>query len=400
MAKELVLTQVKKKKAEFNLVGKAKIGDFTYKMDVESSKSDWVYNSLSLSVDCGKNNGSIYAECMGGYGSKRENKLYVHGKKENENGKVVDDFNNNYQIAWEDRLDEDILNEVGDMCFFKAGLEKDENGKTITRNFVSEYDFIEYVQAHLEDGATIKVKGDLQYSVYNEVVQIKKKIKSIFLLNVEEDKFKASFTQTLLLDSEAVGKLDKETMTIPVTARVVDYVKEYDGKLAKRMLPLTKVFEIPVTKEEVEGVLVFKKQFKAKKKTVTSLTVEGIFTKGNAKTVEVTIDDLDSDTRDLIKAGYLDLDECLGQVAFVNGGGKQKEQIYIKRPHMVTVEVGEKKSIKVDRVEEIYTEDDLDISLILADVEGSNPIEEAIDEEDAEDEISEDLDNDDWMKDL
>ena len=309
MAKERILTPVKKGKADFNLVGKVKINDFTFKMEVESQKSDWVYNQLGLSVDCGKEHGSIYAENMGGYGTSRSNICRVHGKKEKEDGRKVDDFDNKYEIAWEDRLDEDLFEEVGDLCFLTAGVEKDEAGKTISKRFISGYDFIEYLQANLEDGMVVNVKGVIKYSVYNDVVQMKKEIKSIFLSAAEEEKYKATFIQTLLLDSEAVGKLDKETMSVPIEACVVDYVKEYDGKLAKRSLPLRKEFEVPVTKETIEKVKVLLKQFKAKKKTVTALTVEGIFSKGNIKTVEVTVNDLDAETRELIEAGYLNADE-------------------------------------------------------------------------------------------
>lgn len=402
MAKEIVLTPVKKGKAEFNLVGRVKINDYTFKMDVESSKSDWVYNQMGLSVDCGKEYGSIFSECMGGYGSERDNKCYVHGKKENENGKVVDDFDNRYEIAWDDRLDDDLLEEVGDMCFITAGIEKDESGKTITRKYLSEYDFIEYLQAHLEDGMVVNVKGNITYSIYNGNVQMKKTIKSIFLSNAEEDKFKATFTQTLLLDSDAVGKLDKEELMIPVEAYIVDYIKEYDGKLAKRMLPLRKTFEVPVSKETSEKVGVLLKHFKAKKKTITMLTVDGIFTKGNVQTKEVTIDDLDEETKELIEAGWLDKDEILAQHAFVNGGGKQKEKMYIKKPHMAVVDNGGNKGLKIDKIDEMYTEDDLNLNLILADVPKSN--NSAVDEEqgvdDKEEEQTEDLENEDWMKDF
>ena len=67
------------------LVGEAKINaDYTYKLDERSEKSDWVYNSLNLGVDCGDVCGTVYAELMGGYGAERDNVVYVHGKEETE----------------------------------------------------------------------------------------------------------------------------------------------------------------------------------------------------------------------------------------------------------------------------------------------------------------------------
>ena len=67
----------------FNLVGEVKLNDYTFKLDEKSEKSDWVYNALNLGVDCGEKHGTVYAELMGGYGSERQNAVYVHGKDEN-----------------------------------------------------------------------------------------------------------------------------------------------------------------------------------------------------------------------------------------------------------------------------------------------------------------------------
>ena len=337
MAKKIELTPLKKGAAQFNLVGKAKIGDFTFKMDCESQKSDWVYNSLNLGVECGEF-GTIYAESMGGYGSERQNKIYVHGKKTNEQGKEGDDFKNTYEIDWEDRKNEDILSEVGDMVFFKAGLEVGEDGKVITKKFISEYDFIEYIEQHLKDSTVVNVKGSLVYSLYNENVQLKKKITSIFLSKAEEKDFKATFTQTLLLEDGAVGKVDRETYLIPITAKVIDYVKEYDGKLAKRNLPLTKVFNIKVSKEKLESIKKFLKHFAAKKKTVTRLTVEGYFTKAAVQTTEVSESDIPEDIMELIELGYMEKEEVLNKMAFKNGGGKSPELVMISKPAMKFIE--------------------------------------------------------------
>ena len=54
MSKEKELTRINKGIANFNLVGRAKVSDFTCKRDVESSKSDWIYNQLNLGIECGE----------------------------------------------------------------------------------------------------------------------------------------------------------------------------------------------------------------------------------------------------------------------------------------------------------------------------------------------------------
>ena len=163
MAKEI--NQVLRGTSTFNLVGKAIVNQYTFKMDAESQKSDWVYNQMQLKVKT--NEGDIQAEMMGGYGSARKNQVYVHGTKVNDNGKTVDDFKNSFVIDWEDRFDEEILEKVGERCFINVGIEKDENGKVVYKKFLSEYDAIQYIESGLKDGDVVNVKGDLSYQMYN-----------------------------------------------------------------------------------------------------------------------------------------------------------------------------------------------------------------------------------------
>lgn len=400
MAKKRELTPIKKGKAEFILTGKAKLGDYTYKMNIESQKSDWIYNSLNLGVDCGQEYGLIYGEAMGGYGAERENILYVHGKKTDDNGKEIDDFKNGYTIAWEDRHDEEVLEEIGEMSFLTAKLEKLEDGKIATKKFLSEYDFIEYIQDHLEDGDTVVVKGLLEYSIYNDVVQMKRKIKSISLTKAEEKDFKAEFTQTLLVEDGAVGKVDKETYLIPVEAKVVDYVKEFNGKLAKRMLPLAKEFKVKVNKENADKMSKMLKHFKAKKNTVTKITVNGYFTKAAAPTVEVTEADIPEDIMELIEIGALDKEDVLGKIAFKNGAGKIPEIVIIKTPAMKFIEGDGQQIPTLDKEAEAYHVDDLDINLILEDAEELEDVEkedQEIEESEDEKETEVDDDDDNWL---
>ena len=110
--------------ANFNLIGKPVIGDYTFKIDERSTKSNWVYNSLNLGVDCGERFGTVYAEMLGGYGEDRENVIYAHGK--NEDGS--DNFDEQIIVPWEDRDNENVLENIGEMSFITVGLEKTNKG--------------------------------------------------------------------------------------------------------------------------------------------------------------------------------------------------------------------------------------------------------------------------------
>lgn len=407
MAKEIQLNKLKKGASSFNLIGEAKIKDFTFKLDIESQKSDWLYNQMNLGIDCGEN-GIIYADMMGGYGTERQNQLYVHGTKENENGRKQDDFQTKFTIDWEDRFDEEVLKTIGDMCFITVGIEKDENGKTVYKKFLSEYDAIQYINDNLKDGTIVNVKGNLTYSLYNDTVQAQKKITSICLSKAEQDQFKATFTQMLLLDKDSVGKVDKETLTIPIYAKVLDYVKEFDKKIVKTTLPLAKTFNIKVTKEDADKVKKLLKFFKAKPKTITSLVIDGVFSRGEVNTTTITEDDIPDDIKDLIELGYVDKKEVLNKIALANGGGNKPEQMIITSPH-IKMEGDEVKTPTIERITEAYTEDDLNIALILQTLnieEKSEDIsaEKDIDKEEvmnkAIEEIEDDSEDDNWLENL
>ena len=137
--------------SRFTLVGEANVNDFTFKMNQTSDKSDWVWNQINLRVDCGEKHGKVDCELMNGYGSERDNVIYVHGK----NADGTDDFSNSYTIAWEDRFDEDILKDIGSLCFIRVGLEKTDKEKTFYKDFLTGYDAIEYMNEYC--GTDVKI---------------------------------------------------------------------------------------------------------------------------------------------------------------------------------------------------------------------------------------------------
>lgn len=368
MAKEINQLQMGQK--SFNLVGKANVTQYTFSLEQESQKSDWISNRMNLKVDAG-NCGGIKAEMFGGYGSTRDNVVYVHGKKDD--GK--DDFKNPFTIVWEDRFDEEILKTVGDKCFITVGLEKGEDDKVIYKKFISQYDAIKYIKEHLKDGDVVNVKGDIKYQLYNDKLTVKKEITSIALSNAKEEDFKATFTQTLLVESDGIGKPDKETRTLPITAYVVDFSNEFDGKQIIRMvngkkkkgtnIPMVKEFDFKIG-EDVEKAKRMVKYFKAKSRKVTEITVEGIFKQGGGlETQQVTIDDIPEDIRELIELGLYDEKEILDKQAFANGGNKAPEEMLILRPRVNMVGDDNNKTPQIAYESDKYNEDDLFIANVL-----------------------------------
>ena len=340
--------------SSFNLIGKPVINDYTFKIDEKSEKSNWVYNALNLGVDCGEAHGTVYAELMSGYSEENENRIYAHGKKDDGS----DDFEKQVIVDWNDRFDEDVLEEIGDLSFITVGLEKTSEGKTFYKKFLSAYDAIAYIKEHLSENMVVNVRGNLKYSEYNNNVQVRKNITSIALSKVDDpSKYKATFTQSILIDKDSASlkadNIDKDKGVMFVDARVLDYVKEVNGIEVRGQYPYRKRFEFALNLEnEKQCKTIYEKLFKVKK-GITQVTFDGEFVEGGA-VVTVTLDDLPDDIRDLVEMGvYTEEEAC----AKCTANGNRERRMVLKKPSIKLV--GEDKVPVVQKFEERFTEDDL-----------------------------------------
>lgn len=391
------MAKVKEKKAldkkgwiqSFTLVGKAALGKFTFNIDAHSEKSDYIYSRMLLNVDCGEKYGLVQSQLMGGYSISNPYPLYVHGKKTDEKtGREVDDFDNIYTIDWEDRLDESILEDVGNLCFIRIGIERDKEGNIVEKKFLSDYDATNYLSDTLKDGTEIKVKGQLKYSIYNDAIQVTKQINSIFL-KTDKDTPIAMFTQTMLLNKDSVGKLDKDKMVYPIVGMILEKFKEYNGNdltdggsvKGGKFVPLRKVFDYEVDPDNKEKAdLVISKVFKVKK-NITMLTCEGIFVEGGA-TVQATEADIPADIKELIDLGAYSMEEALAKCS--ENKGKERRMI-LKRPFLRMVGEEGSKTLQIQKFEDKYSDEDLMLDYLIKH------------EKPKKEEPSDDLDDDSWM---
>lgn len=389
----------------FTLVGKAALGEFTFNIDAHSKKSDYIYSRMLLNVDCGEKYGLVQSQLMGGYSINNPCPVYVHGKKIDEKtGREVDDFDNPYTIDWEDRLDESILEDVGNLCFIRIGIERDKDGNIAEKKFLSDYDAVNYLSDTLKDGTEIKVKGQLKYSIYNDAIQVTKQINSIFL-KTDKDTPIAMFTQTMLLNKDSVGKLDKDKMVYPIVGMILEKFKEYNGNdltdggsvKGGKFVPLRKVFDYEVDPDNKEKAdLVISKVFKVKK-NITMLTCEGIFIEGGA-TVQATEADIPADIKELIDLGAYSMEEALAKCS--ENKGKERRMI-LKRPFLRMVGEEGSKTLQIQKFEDKYSDEDLMLDYLIKHEEPEEeededevPFEE---EKPKREEPSDDLDDDSWM---
>lgn len=374
----------------FNLIGTPKISeDYTFKIDEKSEKSKWVYNSMNLGIDCGERFGVVYAEMMGGYSEENENKIYAHGKKDDGS----DDFEAQIIVDWEDRFSDDVLEKIGDLSFITVGLEKTNEGKTFYKKFLSAYDAIAYIKEHLTEDMVVNVKGNLKYSSYNDTVQVRKNITSIVLSKVDDpSKYKATFTQSVLIDKDSASlkNIDKDKGVMFVDAKVLDYLKEYNGVEVKGQFPYNKQFEFAMDFSNKDACTkIMNKLFKVKK-GVTQITFEGEFIEGGA-VVTATYDDLPDDIKDLVDMGVYELEDACAKCT-ANGG--RERRMVLKKP-MIKL-VGDDKTPVIQKFEERYTDDDLVLDYLYKNKGETNEDKAPFDT----DEVESDADDMSWLNDL
>ena len=346
--------------SNFTLIGKPKISDdYTFKIDEKSTNSNWVYNSLNLGIDCGERYGVIYAEMMGGYSEENENKVFAHGKKDDGS----DDFDKQIIVDWDDRFDDDVLEEIGDLSFITVGLEKTDKGSTFYKKFLSAYDAIAYIKEHLNEDMVVNVKGNLKYSTYNDNTQVRKNITSIVLSKVDDAaNYKATFTQTILIDKDSASlkadNIDKDKGVMYVNARVLDYVKEVNGIEVKGQYPYPKRFEFAMDfSNEAACKKIMEKLFKVKK-DVTQITFEGEFVEGGA-VVTATWDDIPDDIKEFVEMGIFTEEEALAKCT---ANGNRERRMVLKKPQIKLV--GDDKTPVIQKFEQRYTEDDLTLDYL------------------------------------
>lgn len=356
MAKSKERKALKKGKAAFTLIGKAKVTDKTFNLD-NSYDSGWTDNQMYLGVDCGNGN-MVYGEMRGGFYPDDDNILKGFSKDEKDNeGK-----SKQVEIAWEDRFDEELLDTIADTSFITVGVEKDVKGKTVYKKFLSAYDAVEYLNEHLEDGMIVNVKGNIGYSEYEDNVTVKKEITSIVLSKLEDETdFKATFTQTILLGFDSIGKKDPEKNTIALNGYVVDYVGKLkiDGKKVeiKKNITYPKTFEVAINDNPEITAKMLQKFFKVKKKgSINVLTVMGNLIEG-AAIVNITDDDIPDDIKELIEMGLYSEEEAKAKCAV--GGNNRERRMVILKPDIAYVGQDDERKPTVAFEEAKYEDTDL-----------------------------------------
>ena len=355
MAKTKERKALKKGKAAFNLIGRVKVTDKTFNLD-NSYDSGWTDNSMYVGVDCGNGN-TVYAEMRSGFFPDKDNVIRAYSKDEKDDaGK-----SKSVEIAWEDRLDESLYDSISDSSFLTVGVEKDVKDKTVYKKFLTAYDAVEYLNEHLEDGMIVNVKGTIGYNEYEGNVSTKKEITSIVLSKIDDEAdFKATFSQTILVDSKSIGKKNDDKGTMELAAYVVDYVgkPKINGEKieVKKNVTYPKTFEVAINENPEITDKMLQRFFKPKKGKITEITVTGNLVEGGS-TVNITEDDIPDDIKELIEMGLYSEEEAEKKIAV--GNGNRERRMIIVKPDITYVGTGDDRKPTVAFEDGKYDEDDL-----------------------------------------
>lgn len=323
MANE-VMNELKKGASSFKLIGKMVITPTTFKMESKSS-SGYISNKLYVGVNCGKGN-TVYAQMFGGY-SDNASKLYLHGKQADPNNarRDIDDYSNQFEIAWNDRFNIDVLNECGPSCFIQIALEKDTDGNLQTQKFLSPYDAIRYIKdvtdkmsTEEKDKLVVNISGSIEYRYYEGKVNYQKTINSIKLADVTEDNYTASFTQTIFVDKDCIGKADMERKVLPLNVKVAEYVGKYKGEEIKETVPLEVEMELDATAKIAPWLA---NNIKKSSGYAKAIILGNFVESGSTEAFDITT--LPAEVQQLIEDGVLNKEDVQRTVA----AGNQRQQI-------------------------------------------------------------------------
>jgi hypothetical protein len=164
-----------------------------------------------------------------------------------------------------------------------------------------------------------------------------------------------------LVDSIDKNEIDKERGLVYINARVLDYVKEINGKDISGQYPFSKVFEFYTDlNDKKKFAAVMSKLFKPKK-NIRQVTFNGLFVEGGA-TVTTTYEDVPDDVKELVDIGVYTEEEA---IAACSTGGSRERHMVLTKPYIKNTD-----GTSIPQIfDDVYTEDDLSFNVDTDDTE-------------------------------
>ena len=399
----------------FEMVGKISLGKETEKFKPYSEHkydSGWVKRRIMFNAICGDNRHLLTVDAGSFADGHGDVVTFSKGSVDDSGNKVK---GKSLKIPFKDRLTSPKLAEVAEFKKFIFDLEKPnrryklekaaekvKEGTSLTdeelkelgiesemdindaldksnkkrHEFISEWDFVEFIKKVIDSGKysdkKFYIKGNANYSYSDNKKRVYESYvpQRIYLADDDADEYSTA-TIKMIFNADSLDEMSVEEKG---KYYVNGYMFEYDSN-RKSNIPVPVTVTIPVahedadekTKKKVEAI---KRKFTVDDDTYKELGVEVNMLNG-AQRVEITDDMLTDEQREDLECGLITLDDIRADL----GGSVYGERIQEYQFKKIA------RGYSRGRVDTVYTEDDMTIKPIEADLpDGSEDLFEDDDE--------------------
>lgn len=228
-------------------------------------------------------------------GKKREMLSMTFGVKESDSNmafveafdsvqetiKTMDSNNEKFDVAWEDRFDKEIINQVASYRKYIVDLGEDHGGR---QEFITVYDMIKHLQEHLPSyEGRVVVTGQFTRDWYGkkEMYFSKFRIQNVFAA-LEERKSRLMITADLFYNKDSFDDSDyDENKKITLDCYIEQYINKDEGR---KFVPIQVVFsgaKYDMENERHKKLLEYKmKYIKVKNKDMVHIPWEMVLLRG------------------------------------------------------------------------------------------------------------------------
>lgn len=315
--------------SNFEITGRVKLNDDSFGQLTASKNSPYKYVNTRFGLEISEGI-TVWVQLMDGYHTGNSEQIMRLDK----NGEKL-------YIPWEERNNQDYVDQVRSFDLFRAGLKNsEEDGRIISEKFVSGVDLNTYLYENMSEGMKVTVRGEVEYNEYNGDINRNYSVQAVYLAeDYEKDgktvhtENKAIMRQTYLVTEDTPPRKWKkeleETERLILSVKVPQYVGKRNGKEVRKTLPLPQAIVLRLTEslDLSKAEKVVNRLFKVDKDTVRELVLINDIVEGYEQ-AQGEVEN-NAELQELIDEGIMSEDEVKKQVTI---RGNRISEVAYKQP--------------------------------------------------------------------
>jgi hypothetical protein len=298
---------------------------------------------------------------------------------------TMDSDNNKIEVAWEDRLDEEVVSKVANYRKYTIDLGEDFGGRN---TFITQYDLIQFMKEHFPAyKGNVLITGQIRKDTDGKYGD-KFNIQNVYAIDYER-KLRFNVVMDLFYNKDSIDKSDyKEEQKIYVNGYVAQYINKEEGTKYLSQCVVFNASKYKADNDKHQKLLQYKLSYiDTKSKTFVHIPWEVVLIRG-AEEVEFDESMLTNAQKEQIELGVKTLDD------FKPRGNIYGDKVYEYRLYdpqlngdfadgLVDTGLSEKefmedvfKAMEAEKAEDLDDEDD------EVEADTDNEPEEDVDEED------------------